>query len=997
MKIGKFKKIAAIGLALTMAIGLLYTSGTVNATNDQVQSDQTLSIDDIDKPISVYTNAGPIIRQQKSKKARLASQEDNGVVLNKDAVYNPKTDMVDITLESYATGSITTTGKSLDIVLVLDQSGSMSQNKLGDGRDAPTRQKAMKTAVDQFVDDLYDSVKDLENMTHNVGIVTFSNNATTYAEMVDIKESCTKRIDNNWYPVRFDTGYDYIINRIDSLGRASGATNTGAGLEEAEEMLTERWRNENDKVVIVFTDGVPTTQNAFSKGVAETALTSANNLKQNGATVYSIGVFDGADKSFLGSVYDENKTYEQNADSFFDDNDFGENKRANRFMNLLSSNTPYSQSGLDLGIEEDKTITIQRWVDEKVEYKDVGPGNGDYNWSWHEWDYVYVGQGNGDYIKNIIPGHFEEDEIEKTVITNNYNCNNAQDPGYYLTADDSESLNKIFENIFDQTVVPKLKLSKDTVVTDVLSEYLQFPGDFDESDVKVYTSKYLGNGQFASENEDGYQVFNDADIVINGKSIKISNFEYDQNIVAEADAEKDIPAQGSKLIIKFSVEREPGFIGGNNVPTNNTSQSGISDKTINKGQFIEYFEEQNANIDMIFNTDSYDQSIYIGNQYNNFQEFITNGLSNIIYYVGNDDYKLGDTATNQYVDIVYTVKSEDNETVIGTYTVEAGKSTGTWILQDGFDTTGLENITKFNINVDVTSHIPNDQANDSRKAEIDNVTSSLESYLYIFAPELNSHDGELFLGNTENNLNQYVTVNEEGWYCTDTEAENVPQPKGAKPNLDIIVNGTDVSNNSFTPKNVGKYTFTYTVKNNGVPITVAKYNHTSEDSEHESCDKNDFIINVTGGTINLSKAINSIIDYPLQEDPIFIFKIEQVGNNEVNKTYYRVVRMEHKNDGSFDSSTIPAITGLPAGNYKVTELRSMRFGFVSATLNGEPKNTRSFEFQITENNPIVNISYKNELEFDDSFSDNDVVVNSFSKNEDGSIKITQDWLNKKGE
>ena len=41
MKIGKFKKIAAIGLALTMAIGLLYTSGTVNAvdsTNPSVNS-----------------------------------------------------------------------------------------------------------------------------------------------------------------------------------------------------------------------------------------------------------------------------------------------------------------------------------------------------------------------------------------------------------------------------------------------------------------------------------------------------------------------------------------------------------------------------------------------------------------------------------------------------------------------------------------------------------------------------------------------------------------------------------------------------------------------------------------------------------------------------------------------------------------------------------------------------------------------------------------------
>lgn len=991
MKIGKFKKIAAIGLALTMAIGLLYTSGTVNATNDQVQSDQTLSIDDIDKPISVYTNAGPVLKSAKKATNQLIKEENTGVTLNKEAVYNPETKKVDITLESYSTGKVTTTGKPLDIVLVLDQSGSMAQY-FGEGQNRKQKQAAMQETVKSFLDDLYNNVKDVENVTHNVGIVTFGSNASILKQILDIKGQ--SNVGSNWFP-RYENNIDILKDAIDGLGsNPSGATSTDEGMSEAEDMLQNRWDNGNDKVVILFTDGVPTTMSDFSDTVANDALASANRLKQSGATVYSVGIFEGADKNFLGSVYDENKTYEENSNSFF--RNFANSEKANRFMNLLSSNTPAQNNGLSLGIQTKDIVVGQETVIDYNYIRDDENGTWYKNWrgEWVELKWYEDRNWYTDYYKREeIGSHIEYDYRPKTVITNNFGCNNQQDPGYFLTADDSDSLNEIFDNIFNQTVVPQVALSQSTVVTDTLSEYLVLPDGFNEENVKVYTSEYLGNDDF----DDKLTPVNDAKIIVDPttKKISVSNFDYGSNLVIDADSDKGISTSGKKLVIQFSVDVTPGFIGGNNVPTNDYENSGISDPEIST--LDQKFNEEDANIDMNYITDTFDQSIYIGNQYSNFEDFITNGLDKISYTSGDKTYYLGDPTTNQFVNIKYTVKSSDNKTVIGTYTVNAGNSTGTWNSENRFDTTKLINTTKFNIDIEVTPSITGNQVHDERDAKEKDVPETLESGLYIFAPELNSHDGELFLGNTENNLNQYVTVNEDGWYCTDTEAENVPQPKGAKPKLDIIVNGTDINNNSFTPKKEGKYTFTYTVKNNGVPITVAKYNHTSEDSEHESCDKNDFIINVAGGTINLSKAINSIIDYPLQEDPIFIFKIEQVGNNEVNKTYYRVVRMEHKNDGSFDSSTIPAITGLPAGNYKVTELTSMRFGFVSATLNGEPKNTRSFEFQITENNPIVNISYKNTLEFDDSFSDNDVVVNSFSKNEDGSVKITQDWLNGKGE
>lgn len=933
MKIGKFKKIAAIGLALTMAIGLLYTGSTVNATDESLNKENTIeqkqpTIDELKISAQNYTNAGPLIKKStlksKSRMLNQSNENDDGVFLNKKAVYNEEREKIDITLESYATGSITTTGKPLDIVLVLDQSGSMNQSFDSENN----RNQAMKTAVNNFIDMVYNNVKDVQNVTHNVGIIEYSSNASTLVTLRDIK--------GKTYGISNHNFMKYKVNDM----TAGGATDIASGMKSAENMLRG---STNQKVVILFTDGVPTTTSAFSINVADSALATAYNLKNNmSATVYAVGIMPGADKSFVGNVNDYFGEYKYSwvSGNYWYDG-YTESEKANRFMNYLSSN---SSNATSMGVEERKDI----FGDDTDEY----------------------------YVKT------------------NYNCDNQQNPGYYLTANNSTALNEIFKNIFDQTIVPSVDLSKSTIVKDTMSDYLILPEDMNKNDVKVYIAAHKGNHQFET-NEQNWEEVENAIINIDkdNKSISVSNFDYSQHIVVNEN--KDNQPDGDKLIIKFSVDVKPGFIGGNNVPTNDYENSGISDPKIST--LDKKFNEEDANIDINYTTDTFDQSIYIGNQYNSFEDFITNDLEEITYTFNGEEYHLGDEATNQYVNIVYTVKASDNTTVIGTYTVNAGDSTGTWKLVKGFDTTKLTSTTKFNIDVKVTPSITGNQVHDERDAEEKDVPETLESGLYIFAPELNSQDGNLFLGNTENNLNQYVTVNENGWYCTDTEAKNAPAPKGSKPELDIIVNGTDVSNNSFVPKKEGKYTFNYTVQNNGVPITVAKYNHNSRDTEHSDCHKNDFIINVTGGTIELSKIIDEMENYPLQEDPIFIFKIDQKGNNDVNKTYYRIVRMSYNEDGTFDSSNIPDITGLPAGEYTVTELPSMRFGFVNATLNGEPKNTRSFEFQITENNPIVNISYKNTLEFDDSFSDNDVVVNSFSKNEDGSVKITQDWLNGKGE
>ena len=98
-------------------------------------------------------------------------------------------------------------------------------------------------------------------------------------------------------------GRDMVNAAINALS-AEGATRTDLGMDMAQRILnanpvpTGETRN---RVVIVFTDGSPTDFNGFEMDVANAAINKANAIKNSGATVYSIGIFSGADASSAGT------------------------------------------------------------------------------------------------------------------------------------------------------------------------------------------------------------------------------------------------------------------------------------------------------------------------------------------------------------------------------------------------------------------------------------------------------------------------------------------------------------------------------------------------------------------------------------------------------------------------------------------------------------------------------------------------------------------------
>lgn len=133
-------------------------------------------------------------------------------------------------------------------------------------------------------------------------------------------------------------GQTMVSNAIDALA-ASGATRTDLGLDMAQRILSANPVQPNEKrsrVVIVFTDGAPTSFNGFEKDVADNAITYAGTIKTTGATVYTIGIFAGANAVSAGT--EPSGDLDQNSKSM--------NSACNWFMQQVSSNngTPRTPS-----------------------------------------------------------------------------------------------------------------------------------------------------------------------------------------------------------------------------------------------------------------------------------------------------------------------------------------------------------------------------------------------------------------------------------------------------------------------------------------------------------------------------------------------------------------------------------------------------------------------------------------------------------------------------
>lgn len=225
---------------------------------------------------------------------------------------------------SSTSNSTVTVTTPLDIVMVLDASGSMD-DPMGGG-DRTKRIDALKNAANSFIDTIAKQNESIEGVDrqHRVAIVKFAGKKSN-------------DIGNDKYR---DGGYSYNYTQVmkeltycsgsnaDDLKKntinqiqPAGATRADYGLELAEKITTTYGRKDAKKIIVFFTDGTPTKQNTFDAGVANAAVTAAKNMKDGKATVYTIGIFDGANPN--AGIQDS-----------------GKSQKENKFMQAVSSNYP---------------------------------------------------------------------------------------------------------------------------------------------------------------------------------------------------------------------------------------------------------------------------------------------------------------------------------------------------------------------------------------------------------------------------------------------------------------------------------------------------------------------------------------------------------------------------------------------------------------------------------------------------------------------------------
>ena len=269
---------------------------------------------------------------------------DSGVVVTKTATLEDDGTYT-INLSAYATGTTTTvtekSGVPLDIVLVIDQSGSMAYNDAGNSTNTPSDRRVykLKEAVTGFVNNIAANGREY-NVDHRIAMVGFASERTgdpktITGSIVSSGSDSTYWLNTglfvNGYLKNYGTRYgdnltatdyknslvsvntkddegnitdasvvnDDITTSIGNIG-AYGATYTEYGLTMAQKVFDNNpieQSSNRKRIVVLFTDGA-------TNSSVNTVLTTANTLKGSNynTTIYCVGFGSSVDDDFLDHV-----------------------------------------------------------------------------------------------------------------------------------------------------------------------------------------------------------------------------------------------------------------------------------------------------------------------------------------------------------------------------------------------------------------------------------------------------------------------------------------------------------------------------------------------------------------------------------------------------------------------------------------------------------------------------------------------------------------------
>ena len=228
--------------------------------------------------------------------------------------------------------------------------------------------------------------------------------------------------------------------------------------------------------------------------------------------------------------------------------------------------------------------------------------------------------------------------------------------GFYKVASDANSLGSVFTQLGEAIGKPSIDLGSTAVLTDNIASNFIAPANV--ADVKVYTADYDGNSKTFGDWEDF-----PGDVKISGNAVTVTGFNYSANYVSETQHPGTDNDFGKKLIVEFKITVDRTKTYGGTQPANAGANITLD------GETIASVGNPQVPVSIVngFSASYTNSKTYDGNGFTIKDEFEA--------MLKKDN--IADGEKNDYVNITYTVIDEKGG-IVGTYVIEANKTTGTW-------------------------------------------------------------------------------------------------------------------------------------------------------------------------------------------------------------------------------------------------------------------------------------------------------------------------------
>lgn len=682
-----------------------------------------------------------------------------------------------------------------------------------------TRLSALKTSLESFVESVHTKAV-TDKVNHRIAFVGFASDETGNTSYQNTElfigsqeygydgGQIANQYGNALQDMSTDAGYQNAKDSIDELAAAGGtATNLGAEMANSvlEAYKNEAGNSERAKVVVIFTDGVPgiktdasdSTRKSYANSAIEQTYISKNTYN---ATVYTVGVFAGADAS--------------NPSSLTTETDWDESAVANKFMHLLSSNYP------------------------KAESMDV---------------YGQIADLKG--------------------------------KSHYLSASNQDTLLQIFNQIGASlpTGGSSSELTSSAVIKDIIAPQFQLPEGATAANITLETYACTGvdgNGNRTFSNTANATALS-ATATVNATTgnVDVTGFDFKENWCGTDVTSEGSAPHGNKLVIKFNVQTKPGFLGGNDVYTN-TSAGVYENSTATEP--VMTFDRPTVNVPInAVAVTATDKNVYLLGSLtaDEIKSGATATCGGVSLNLAAENYGL-ESWQNDYVDITVTYTDASGNTIT--------------------DVSNLQDDTTYTVTVKVAPKT-NGSTTDQGTVATEK-TNSATGKINVFKPELTFKDSTVYYGDTaptDYSGNKTAEV----WKHGETDATTVTMT-GTAPTLAL----------TYTPDSNGVKDGKIAVKSD-IPVDVTvkidttdvtdktKFNHTKCKDDEAAPTDGKFWLHVKTCSLTITKAAGT--DTTIGSDEYFVFNVKKDG--------VAYTQLTITGPGSV------TISELPVGTYTVAE------------------------------------------------------------------------------